>query len=104
MLADMTKCGLFIWFNPLFKSTSYLQVTQDAAETEAMRRRLEVAESELKLALEGSRGQKEVDDLMEGSSSRLKADKKIPATGVEEETVRKQRSARKRHRGEEFIL
>lgn len=73
-------------------------MTQGAAETEDLRRRLEVAETELKLVLEGSGGQKEAEKLTEGSC-RSKEGRRS-----EGETVQSQRSGRKSRRGDEFIL
>ncbi|XP_069574417.1 zinc finger and SCAN domain-containing protein 22-like isoform X2 [Brachyistius frenatus] len=65
-----------------------LEVTQGAAEIEDLRRRLE--ETELKLLLEGSRSQEEVEDLMEGGGGQMEGQR------AEGETVRScQRSGRK---------
>lgn len=70
------------------------------AETEDLRRRLEVAETELKLVLEGSR--KEVEELTEGGGGPKEA-KTAPTSGAEGETVpTNQRSGRKSRRGDEF--
>lgn len=77
-------------------------MTQGVAETEDLKRRLEVAETELKLVLEGSGGQKEAEELMEGSS-RPKEGGRAPTNGEEGETVQSQRSGRKR-RGDESIF
>ena len=72
------------------------------AEIEDLRRRLEVAETELKLVLEGSGGQKEAEELTEGSSGQ-KEGNGTPANGAEGETVpTSQRSGRKSRRGDEF--
>lgn len=71
-----------------------LEVTRGVAEIEDLRRRLEVAETELKLVLEGSGGQKEVEELTEGSSGE-KEDSGAPTNGAEGETVHSQRSGRK---------
>lgn len=77
-------------------------MTQGAVETEDLRRRLEVAEMELKLVLEGSRGQKEVEKLTVGSC-RLEG-RSAPTSGAGGGTVESQRSGRKSRRGDEFIL
>lgn len=77
-------------------------MTQGAAETEDLKRRLEVAETELKLVLEGSRGQEEVEKLTAGSC-RLEG-RSAPTGGAGGGTVESQRSARKSRRGDEFIL
>lgn len=45
-----------------------LQVSQDVTEIEELRRRLERAETELKMVLESGQCQKEVEELMEGGS------------------------------------
>lgn len=75
-----------------------LQVTQGAAEAEDLRRRLEVAETELKLMLEDSGGQKDKERPMEGSSQ-------LEEGGVSEgETVQGQHSGRKKCRGEQLIM
>lgn len=91
------------WF--LFKKffCLSLQVTQGAAETEDMRRRLEAAETELKLALQGHRGPKEAEGQTEGGS-RPEEGRRAPSGGAEGETVQSQRSGRKSRRGDEFIL
>lgn len=73
-------------------------MTQGAAETEELRKRLEVAEAELKLLLEGSGGQTEVERLTEGSC-RSKEDRRS-----EVETVHSKRVGRKSLKGGEFIL
>lgn len=80
-----------------------LQVTQGAADTEDMRRRLEAAETELKLALQGHRGPKEAEGQTEGGS-RPEEGRRAPSGGAEGETVQSQRSGRKSRRGDEFIL
>lgn len=71
-------------------------MTQGAAETEDMRRKLEAAETELKLVLEGHRGPKEAEEQTEGG--------RPPSSGAGGETVQSQRSGRKSRRGDEFIL
>lgn len=78
-------------------------MTQGVAEIEDLRRRLEVAETELKLVLEGSGGQKEAEELTEGGSG-AKERRRTPANGAEGETVQSQRSGRKSRRGDEFIF
>lgn len=67
------------------------------AEIEDLRRRLEVAEMELKLVLDGSRSQKEAEDLTEGGSRQ-----KEGADGTTVQTS--QRPGRKSHRGDEFTM
>lgn len=79
------------------------QVTHGAAETEDVRKRLEAAEAELKLMLEGSRGQEEVEALTEGSG-RSKEVKSAPIRGGQGENTQSRRSGRKSRRGAEFIL
>lgn len=78
-------------------------MTQGAAETDDMRKRLEAAEAELKLMLEGSRGQEEVEAPTEGSC-RSKEDRSAPISGGEGENAQSRRSGRKSRRGVEFIL
>lgn len=46
----------------------FLQVSQGVAEMDELRKRLEVAETELKLVLEGSRGRQEAEELTEGGA------------------------------------
>ena len=75
-------------------------MTQGAAETEDLRRRLEVAETELKLLLEGGGGQDEAEELTEGSSGPKEGRR---TNGAEGETVQSPRSGRKSRRGN-YIL
>lgn len=72
-------------------------VSQGVAEIEDLRRRLEVAEMELKLVLEGSRGQQEAQELTEGGGRHEEG-----ADGTTVQTH--QRLGRKSHRGNEFIV
>ena len=73
-------------------------------EIEDLRRRLEVAETELKLVLEGSRGQKEVEEPA-GGATRQREGRRAPTNGAEAETVQiSQHSGRKSRRGEGFVL
>lgn len=75
-----------------------LQVTQGAAEAEDLRRRLEVVETELKMMLEGSGGQKGKERPMEGSCQ-------LEEGRVSEgNTVQSQHSGRKKCRGEGLIM
>lgn len=61
-----------------------------------------MAETELKLVLEGSRGQKEAQELTEGGSGQ-EGKKASPANGAEGETVpTNQRLGRKSRRGAEL--
>lgn len=72
-------------------------MSQGVAEIEDLRRRLDVAETELKLVLEGSGGQQEAEELTEGGSGQKE--------GPDGESVQtNQRSGRKSRRGDEFIL
>lgn len=73
-------------------------MTQAAAETEDLRKRLQVAEAEPTLVLESSGGQTGVERLTEGSC-RLKEDRRS-----EVETVHSKRAGRKSLKGGEFIL
>lgn len=76
-------------------------MSQGVAEIEDLRKRLEVAEAELKLVLEGSRGQNEAEELAEGGS-RQKEGRRAPTNGAEGETVQTgHRSGRKSRRGDE---
>lgn len=75
-----------------------LQVTQGAAEVEDLRKRLEVAETELKLMLEGSGGQSGKEKPMEGSCQ-------LEEGRVSEgETIKSQHSGRKKCRGKQLIM
>lgn len=75
-------------------------MSQGVAEIEDLRRRLEVAEMELKLVLEGSRVQKEVEISTEESSV-----EKALTNGADEDAVQNShRSGRKSHRGLVFFL
>lgn len=78
-------------------------MTQGATETEDLRRRLEVAETELKLVLEASRGQKEVEKLTAGSCG-SKEGRSAPTSGAGAGTVQSLRSGRKSRRGDDIIL
>lgn len=72
-------------------------MSQGVEEITDLRRRLEVAEMELKVLLEGSRGQKEVEELTEGDGRHKE--------GGEGTTVQThQRPGRKSHRGDEFFV
>lgn len=72
-------------------------MSQGAAQTEELRRRLEAAKTELQRLLDGCRRQKDVETLMEGGC-------RSPATnGAEGEAVQSQHSERKSPRGEAFI-
>lgn len=73
-------------------------MTQGAAEIEDLKRRLEVAETELKLALEGSGGQKDAEELTEGGSGQKEGRVDVEVVQLE------QRSGRKSRRSEEFFL
>lgn len=78
------------------------QASQSAAETEDLRRRLEAAETELKLVLESYGGQKDVGKMTE-ESCRLKEGRCPSTSGAEAECVQSGRSGRKSCRGEAFI-
>lgn len=72
-------------------------MSQGAAQTEELRRRLEAAKTELRRLLDGCRRQKDVEKMMEGGC-------RSPATnGAEGEAVQSQHSERKSPRGEAFI-
>ena len=74
-------------------------MSQGVAEVEDLRRKLEVAE--LKLVLEGTRGQKEVEELTEGGDTE-KEGRAASNNGAEGETVQlSHRSGRKSRRGED---
>lgn len=69
------------------------------AEIEALRKRLEVAETELKLVLSGRDSQTEAEDLTQGSSGQDE-DRRAAINGTEEESVQiSHRSGRKSYRG-----
>lgn len=68
------------------------------AEIEDLKRRLEVAETALKLALEGSGRQKDVEELTEGGSGQKEGRVDVEVVQLE------QRSGRKSRRSEEFFL
>ncbi|CAI5692744.1 unnamed protein product [Oreochromis niloticus] len=72
-------------------SALQLEVTQGVAEIEDLKRRLEVAETELKLALEGSRGQKDVEELTEGGSGQKEGRVDVEVVQLEQRSGRKSR-------------
>lgn len=72
------------------------------AEIEDLRKRLEVAETDLKLVLSGRGGQKEAEDLTQGGGGQTE-DRRAPVNGAEEDSVQiSHRSGRKSFRGDEF--
>lgn len=72
-------------------------MSQGAAQTEELRRRLEAAKAELRRLLDGCRRQQDVERLMEGGC------RGPAATGAEGEAVQSQLSERKSPRGEALI-
>lgn len=71
------------------------------AQIDDLTRRLEVAETELKLVLEGSGGQKEVEELTEGGSGQM--GERLPRSSRAETGQSGQRPGRKSLRGE-FVM
>ncbi|TNN66100.1 Zinc finger protein 782 [Liparis tanakae] len=91
-------CQLFLQCSSLLQ----LEVTQGVAEIEELRRRLEVAQTELKVVLEGSGGQELAEELTNELTEQSGGEKECegaPAHGRGAgETVRSQRSGRKSRR------
>ncbi|KAG7215375.1 hypothetical protein INR49_022543 [Caranx melampygus] len=82
----------------LFHECSELLRSEGVAEIEDLRKRLEVAETELKLVLSGRGGQKGAEDLTQDSSGQNE-DRGAPINGAKEDSVQiSHRSARKSFR------
>lgn len=80
------------------------KVTHGAAEIEALRRKLEVVEMELKLVLEGSGDQEEEEAPTEGGAERIEERSNQSGRAEGESVQSGQHSGRKRRRGEAFVF
>ncbi|XP_008302107.1 uncharacterized protein LOC103373879 [Stegastes partitus] len=74
-----------------YSSMLQLEVTQGVAEMKDLRRRLEEAESELKLVLDGSGGRKEAEELTEGGGREKEARREGDAVEGSQRSGRKSR-------------